>query len=178
MATTSRCPFYYLFLQLLDFLLKFLASTSTMQPRDEMVRTGQVSFEANPCDEQQVYRIRQSTMFFQAMSTGNVLEFFNVFHSVPKSVLFGSGRTSCTSCAILPFVSDFNMFQPHLYSQVSLEANSCMSDKLEHSVEIDILRDPERWRLPYIRHSTMFAKQYVCQALSAGNVLEFCDFLH
>ena len=73
MATKSTCPFYYLFLQLLDFLLKFLASASTMQPRDEMGWTGQASLEANSCDEQQVYRIRQSAMFFkqcqQAMSS-------------------------------------------------------------------------------------------------------------
>jgi len=70
---TTPCPFYYLFLQLLDFLLKFLASTGTMQPQDEMVGTGQVSLEANSCHEQQVYRIRQSTTFFkqcqQAMSS-------------------------------------------------------------------------------------------------------------
>ena len=44
-----------------------------MQPRDEMVRTAQVSLEANSCDEQQLYRIRHSTMFpkqsKQAMSS-------------------------------------------------------------------------------------------------------------
>ena len=61
---------------------------------------------------------------------------YHVLHSVPKSVLLGSGRTSCISCAILPFVSHFNMFQPHLYCQVSLETNSCDEEQVANVVPI------------------------------------------
>ena len=140
-----------------------------MQPRDEMVQTGQVSLEANPRDTTQRH-------VFHAMSTGNVLEFFNILHSLLKSVLFGSGRTSCTSCAILPFVSDFNMFQPHLHCQVSLEANSC--DEQQVADLFPILLKVTFSAILKIGLYRIYDTAPCLPRISAGNVLEFCDFLH
>ena len=214
MATTSPCPFHCLFLQLLDFLLKFLASQAPCN--QEMRWCGLLKFHVQPScwrfshlvksdilRDPEYWHLSYTTQHhvFQAMSTGNVLQSFNVLQWLPKSVLFGSGRTSCISSAIsaknicsatdeirsaysfshLCQVS-INMIQPHLYCQISREANSCDEQQAADvllilpKMKCSVISDPEiESGFSRIRHSTLFANQSQ-QAMSSSFATFSNDF--
>ena len=172
MATTSPCPFQHLFLQLLDGLLKFLVSTSTMQPRDEMVRTGQVLLEANACHEQQnaeilpmlkvtfsailkigIYRIYETAPCFPSnlsRQCPQVLRFSPLTSEICpvwrwKNKLHHQRHPPI--CVRFQRDSTTAVLSSLTWSQFVWRETSCW--RCAHFVKNDVRRDPENWGFPY-----------------------------